>query len=142
MTLLVRKSLFRLALYKSGLFYFCLDQQAAGPSNSDINLSETATVGSFLLDVQATQPNNTITPSPVHSFVVRVDGTLDSDNFTRYWWMVSDRALCITQAFCHSTTLYVVQRNDSRHIYEYLKYTKLFILLLFITGLEQSLHGC
>ena len=75
------------------LYY--LDQIPAAPSNSDINLSLTATAGSFLLDVQGTQPNNTITTSTVHSFVVRVDGTLDGDNVTRYWWMVSKYIILI-----------------------------------------------
>ncbi|XP_065897353.1 uncharacterized protein [Dysidea avara] len=64
-----------------------VDQQAAAPLNSNINLLLTSTAGSFLLDTQATQPNNTITLSSVHSFVVRIDGTGDGDNITSYWWM-------------------------------------------------------
>jgi len=69
---------------------YCLGQQPTAPSNSDIKLLFTATAGSFLLDVQATQPNNSVTSSsPVHSFVVSVVGTVDNSSVTQYWWMVS-----------------------------------------------------
>lgn len=69
-------------IYQLGVF--CLDQLPAAPIGSDIILLS-ASNGSFLLDVRNTQPNNTNVSSSIHSFVVRVE----SDDITKYWWMVS-----------------------------------------------------
>jgi len=68
--------------------FVLLGQLPAAPSNSEINILFTSTPGSFLLDVQATQPNNTVSSS-LHSFAVRIDDTVDGNSITQYWWMVS-----------------------------------------------------
>ena len=66
----------------SQLGVLCLDQLPAAPIGSDITILTTSS-GSFLLDVRNTQPSST--SSLLHSFVVRID----SDDITKYWWMVS-----------------------------------------------------
>ena len=71
-----------------------LDQLPAPPINSDIFLL-TSSTGSFLLDVYNTQPNNTNVVSSIHSFVVRIE----SDNVTKYWWMVSSFVASFVKTF-------------------------------------------